>query len=307
VVGLPAHAQINAFDIPTAGIVYSYGSRAIRPVIGFPGSAYIGKAILTDLNESWVAPGGKWAIVNTPDHSGLVNLLAAPSNAAVTGMIDGIDRAAWSRDASFAVLYSSSTAQLQRIKLSNNQVSLDPPMDLGPWGVPATLAIDPAGLVAFGITGAGLYVVNGNQTPTLLLSMIRPTAAAFSDSGRLYAVDRETARIVEFAADGSPSDFATVEVSAGAEFQPVGLAVSGSGKYVVVADRGTQSLRVWETATRTPLDSIPLDFVPAVMERLAAGSTFLLNRPRATEWLLVLDATDIPRVYFVPAGEGSAQ
>ena len=71
----------------------------------------------------------------------------------------------------------------------------------------------------------------------------------------------------------------------------------------MVTDRGTRTVRVYETATRTLADTIRLDFAPSQFERLSTGASFLLNRPQGKEWLLVLDATDEPRVYFVPAGE----
>jgi hypothetical protein len=93
----------------------------------------------------------------------------------------------------------------------------------------------------------------------------------------------------------------------GAVFDPTGLAVSGTGRYLLVADKGSRALRVFETATRTSLDPIPLDFSPVHLERLSTGPTFLLNRPGDKHWLLVVDATDAPRVYFVPAGVEDVQ
>ena len=37
-------------------------------------------------------------------------------------------------------------------------------------------------------------------------------------------------------------------------------------------------MRVYETATRTLVDTLPLDFAPAHMQRLSTGAIFLLNR-----------------------------
>jgi len=310
ILAAPVYAQSGGFEMPAAGLVYSHGSRAVRPLLGIPGSTHIGAAVLNDVNQAWVAPGGKWAFVTMVDRSVFVRglLEAAPAEIPVAGVIDGVDHVAWSRDAAFAVLYSSSAARLQRVRLVNGEITAGEPVDLTPWGAPAALAIDPSGRqVAFGIAGAGIYIMDGDQSPALLVSLARATAVAFSDAGRLYAVDAESRRIVEFAADFSPSDFASVEVAEGVEFEPVGLAVSGSGKYLMVADRGTRTLRVWETAARTAAGDIRLDFAPAAIERLSTGATFLLNRPRGTEWLLVLDATDMPRIYFVPGGEERAQ
>jgi hypothetical protein len=286
--------------------VYSPGSRTVRPLLGIPGATHIGSAVLNNVNAAWIAPGGKWAFVTTATHTALVRGLsdAAPAECTAEGTIEAVDSVAWSRDASFAVLYSSSARRLQRIRLADGHVQADPPVDLTPWGEPTTLAIHPSGQqIAFGVTGAGIYAIDGGQSPALLVGMARPAAAAFSDTGRLYAVDMETRRIVEFGADLSPSEFAVVESVDGAEFEPVGLAVSGDGKHLIVADKGTRTVRIYETAARTLADTIRLDLAPAHIQRLSTGATFLLNRVAAKEWLLVLDATATPQVYFVPAGE----
>jgi hypothetical protein len=232
----------------------------------------------------------------------------APTPVAADGIIDGVERAVWTPDASAAVLYSPSASRLQRIKLADSGISAGDPVDLSALGKLTALAIDPAGRrIVFGIAGAGLYSLDEGQSPVLLVSMTRPTAAAFNDAGHLYAVDAESRKIMEFGADGSPADFAVVDLPEGAAFHPVGLAVSGTGNYLLVADRESRALRVFATATRTAMDPIPLDFAPVHLERLSTGASFLLNRPDAKQWLLVVDAADAPRVYFVPAGGENVQ
>jgi hypothetical protein len=277
----PANAQSGGFDRPTAGFVFSPGSRTVRPLLGIPGATYIGDAVLNDVSAAWPAPGGKWAFVTTSTHSAFLRGLSdtAPTESAADGIIDAVDRVAWSSDASFAVLYSSSARRLQRVRLAGGQVSVDDPVDLTPWGEPTTLAIDPSGRqIAFGIAGVGVYLMDGAQSPALLVSLARPAAAAFSDSGRLYAVDAETRRIVEFDAYSNPSDFVIADVVDGATFEPVGLAISGSAGYLMVTDRGARTVRVYDTATRTLTDTIHLDFAPSHMQRLSTGATYLLNR-----------------------------
>jgi hypothetical protein len=298
------------FTGPTAGFVYTRGSRAVRPLRGVPGAAYIAAPVLNDVDAAWIAPGGAWAFVTTAAGSQFVRGLsdAAPSAYTADGIIDGVDRVAWTPDASAAVLYSSSAARLQRVRLAAGRISADGPVDLTPWGKAVALAIDPSGRrIVFGVPGTGLFAIDEGQAPVLLLSMARPAAAAFSDSGHLYAVDAETRKIVEFGADSSPSDFAVVDLPDGTVFHPVGLAVSATGKYLMVADKGSRALRIFETATRAAADPISLDFAPIHLERLSTGSTFLLNRPDGKQWLLVLDAADAPRVYFVPAAQEDAQ
>jgi hypothetical protein len=305
----PLAAQ-PGFTDPTAGFVYTAASRAVRPLRGVPGASFLGAPVINDADAAWIAPGGTWAFLKNAAGASFVRGLSngSPTPVPADGLIDGVERVAWTADASAAVLYSPSTSRLQRVRLSDSGISAADPVDLTAYGKPAALAIDPAGKrMVFGIAGTGLYVMDEGQSPVLLVSMSRPAAAAFNDAGHLYAVDADTRKIVEFASDGSPSDFAAIDLPDGSDFHPVGLAVSGSGNYLMVADKASRTLRVFETATRTALDSIPLDFAPVHLERLAAGPTFLLNRPGGHQWLLVLDAADAPRVYFVPAGGENAQ
>jgi hypothetical protein len=302
----PAAAQSGGFDRPTAGFVFRAGSGAVRPLVGVPGATYLGGPVLTGLRAAWIAPGGNWAFIITADHAAFVRGLSenAPSESPADGLIGAVDRVAWSRDGSVAVLCSTSGAQLQRVALANGRVSADDPLDLTPWGAPTALAVDPSGRrIAFGVDGAGIYLTDGTKPPTLLVSLPRPAATAFSDAGRLYTVDADTGRILEFTPDLSPADFAVVDAVDGVEFKPVGLAISGGGRYVILTDRGSRTVRVYETATRTLAETIQLDLAPAHTDRLSTGATYLLNRPHGAEWLLVLDASDMPRVYFVPAGD----
>jgi len=216
-----------------------------------------------------------------------------------------VDRVVWNRDASAAILYSSSGRRSQRVRLTaGGQVSIDDPVDLSALGNPTMFAIDPSGgRVAFGIAGDGVYVIDGAKPPFLVASLAQPASVTFSDSGRLYAVDTETKRIVEFDGDWNLLEFAVTDAVEGSQFEPVGLVVSAAGKHLMVIDRGTRTVRVFEIATKILIDTLQLDLAPGHVQRLSTNGSFLLNRIHGKDWLLVLDATDIPRVYFVPAGE----
>ena len=58
---------------------------------------------------------------------------------------------------------------------------------------------------------------------------------------------------------------------------------------------------MFETNSRSLANTIPLNFAPSRFEALSAAPAFLLNGNDPNEWLLVLDASQIPAVYFVPA------
>jgi hypothetical protein len=258
--------------------------------------------VLTDVEWASIAPGGEWALVTRDGRSSLVRGLAEEAPAQGAALIDSIDRGVWTRDASFAVVYSSLQGRLQRVKLARD-ASADAPIDLPAPGRLTALAIDPSGRrIAFGIAGSGLYFWEADQSPALLSAMAQPAAAAFDETGRrLYVADLETQRILEFDSGSGPVEFAALTLPDGATVNPAGLAVSGNGRYLMLADRAGLAVRVYDTLSRTLANTIALDFAPTRLEPLSSTPTFLLNGDAGNEWLLILDAREAPGVSFVPA------
>ena len=83
--------------------------------------------------------------------------------------------------------------------------------------------------------------------------------------------------------------------------------MSRGGRYLLVADRTTRSVRVYDVASRVLARSIPLDFAPTRLEPLSSEPSFVLNEPGTKEWLLILNAGDSPTVSFVPASQEEAR
>ncbi len=221
------------------------------------------------------------------------------------GLIQGVDRVSWNRDGSFALLYSSSRNQLQRVRLSGAGIAADPPMDLSSWGQPSALAIDPTGQqIAFGMPGSGLYLFNPGQPPALLCQMAKPAALAFDATGsRLYAVDMDQQQIVEFDSGSGPIFFTSLIQPDGSVLSPVGIAVSAGNTYLMLADATTRSVLIYDASSQNLVNTIALFFAPSRLDALSTGPAFLLNGDNSKEWLLVLDAKQTPGVYFVPASQ----
>jgi hypothetical protein len=299
----PATAQSTSFHGPVSGFVYSHASRTIRPLLGVPGATHIGPAVLTGVNFASIGPDGDSALITKDGRPSLIHGLAdlAPLESLSNGLIGAVDRVVWNRDGSFALLYSSSGNQLQRVQLSAAGAAVDPPIDLSPWGPVTALAIDPAGRqIAFGIAGSGLYLFAAGQSPALLSSMAQPAVAAFDSAGnRLYAVDLEQQQIFQFDSASSAVVFAPLTQDSRA-VTPVGLAVSGDGRYLLLADSTAQAVRVYDTASAAAA-ILPLDFFPSRFEALSPAPAFLLNGDNGNEWLLVLDARQLPGLSIVPA------
>ncbi len=300
---MPAPAQSSNVTGPNCGFVYNSISRTIRPLLGVLGASHIGPPILSRISFASIAPDGDSALITRAGQSFFFHGLAtlAPVESSVSGLIGAVDRVQWNRDGSFALLYSSSTNQLQRVQVSG--AAADSPIDLSPWGPAATLAIDPTGRqIAVGVAQSGLYLFAAGQSPALLSSMAGPAAAAFDATGQhLYAVDVDKQEIWEFDSGAGAFEFASLVQANAPAVVPAGLAVSGDGQKLLLADRAAQSVRVYDTASGSLANAIALDFVPSRFEALSAAPTFLLNGDRSNEWLLILDARQIPGVFIVPA------
>ena len=300
----PGETQTANFQGPVGGFVFSGASKTVRPLLGVAGSTHLAAPILNGVESASIAPGGKWALLTRARRSAFVSGLDAltPAEVSIGGLIEAVDRIAWSRDGSFAVLYSSSGNLLQRVQFSGSQPVADAAIDVSSWGQVTTLAIDPAGQqIAAGFAASGLYLFAAGQSPALLLSMANPQAAAFDGTGRwLYAIDPDNQRIVRFQSGSAFSIFVSLAQPDGPALQPAGLAVSGDGRYLLMPDAATQSVRVFETGSGNLVNTIPLNFAPSRFEALSAGPEFLLNGNKRNEWLLVLDASQTPAVYFVP-------
>jgi sugar lactone lactonase YvrE len=262
---------------------------------------------MTGLRWASIAPGGNWALISVrgrPVAAGHL-LDAAFAEASPAGLLSAVDRAAWSRDGSYALLHSSISRQIQRVRLSDGEAFADAPVSLADLGEVTTLAIDASGnQMAFGVSGpgAGLYLLRAGQTPALLSSMAQPALAAFDNTGNaLFVFDPDAQRILEFDNGAGPVEFLSLATPDGPAPAPVGLAVSGTGRYLLVADSANRAVRVYDRVSRALANTLPLDFAPSRMDALSSGPTFLLNGDRPNEWLMVLDAADIPRTYFVPA------
>jgi hypothetical protein len=62
--GVVAAAQQARFSAPVLGYVYDPGARALRVISGVPGAATLEEALVSDLDETWVAPARHYAISN---------------------------------------------------------------------------------------------------------------------------------------------------------------------------------------------------------------------------------------------------
>src|SRR5687767_14444645 len=133
--GCVVNAQPLDVRAPIAGFVHQKGLRSLRPIFGVAGSALLGPSLLNDVDSASISPGGKWALVTTEGRTRLLRGMSelAPMEAAGGNLIEAVDSVVWSRSGAFAVLHSSSTRQLQRVRFSARDAFPDSPISIS-WG-----------------------------------------------------------------------------------------------------------------------------------------------------------------------------
>ncbi len=288
---------------PMTGYVFDAQTRAIRPMMGFPGAAYLGAPLVSGVDRASVSPDGSAALAVQNGRMSLYQGLGTASLAAiqVTGAIPA-DLFAWGPTHS-AAAYSSTTRQAQLFNLLS-AVPAGAPIDLsGLAGKITAIGFDGQHLILAmaSPTAGGIYSMTARTGPQLMASVTSPQALVLAGSD-LYFADSQAGqiwRVRNYATQPAPAVFAA---DAGIS-SPVALQLSSDGTRLYVANTGNRTLGVYDVAARTPLSSLSLDFTPMTLDRFGDASVFLLNSGGlAGASLYVLsDRLGQPAVYFVPA------
>ncbi len=301
-VAVAAAAESSGPSGPVSGAVFDKRSRSVRPIIGVPGSSYLGGDLASGLDEAAVSPDGRAALALSEGRLSLVRGLErlSPIAVGVDGALTDAERMAWSADSSTAVLYSSASRRLQVIRDLDKAPVAGEVTELRAEGRVASLGVDASGNVVAGVEGVGVFLLAAGRTERLLASFRNPVALLLARKGTdLFVVDREGAAIVEirdFLNAGSVIPFAE-GLSA-----PSGVALSSDARRMFIADAGDRKLKVFDVSSRTPLSETELDFTPTGLDPLTSDALSLIGAGGENQPYFILDGGSNPAVYFVPAG-----
>jgi len=275
---------------PVAGFVFDQKMHGVRPMVGLPGAAYLGDAVLDGVDAAGIAPDGSSALAV---QSGRLILLSGLKTGEITAKgienaIAGADRFAWAADGSAAAVYASASGRAQVIR----DGAAGEPVDLSNLpGTVSALAVDSSGKLLAGVAGenGGVYL-DGR----LLAAAAYPAAITVAGAD-LYFTDRERDQVWQVL--GYAEQPAAVVFAAGVA-GAAGVQVYDGRLYAA----GSQGLEVFDLASRAPMAHIDLEFTPTQMVSFGEKALWLLNAPTGEEPLYVLSAAGAPAVYFVPAG-----
>ncbi len=295
-----AFAQSTTLNGPGLGFMYDPVDRSVRPVVGFPGAAYLGAASIAQVDAASVAPNGTAALVlrggtlsSIPDITRPANVVALSSGPAAWDLI------AWSADSQTAAIYSTASKQLWIVRNIASAATIDSPIDLSALpGTLSALAINAnAGLIALGISDpatGGLYLAAAGQAPNLVAAGKNFSAAAFDQTGQiLYGADRDS-RTVWSMSGGS----AHVVAASG---DAVAAAVLPGGQTLAVANSADRSVQFFDVTSGTLTDTVALDIAPVTLNPLVSGIFQLNARSAQQSPAFILQAGSPHAAYFVPA------
>lgn len=297
---------------PVTGFIFDAQSGAVRPMLGVPGAAYLGNVVAAGLKTASVAPDGSTALAvqqlgRLVLYTGLRGA-TPPAALNVPGAIAAADHFAWAANSTgnAAAVYSSRTGQAQILTSLAQSPVAAVPIDLsGLPGQVTALAFDGQRLI-LGVASneaGGIYLASA-------LSGIQRIAHAFSPSaidlagGSLYFADSQAQQIWQVQSyAGTPA--AVLFANDSGINSPAGLQVSADGLRLYAANAGSRSLAVYDIASRSPVQSLELNFTPTRLDLFGDSSTFLLNGVGQGPLYVVRDgAPGKAAVYFVPAAPG---
>lgn len=270
-----------------AGYVFDQQARGVRPMLGLPGAAYLGEALVGGLEAAGIAPDGARALAVREGGLFLVVLKDGAGSAPVANAIGGADRFAWSPDGSVAAVYASASRQAQIIR---NGVAGEP-VDLSGLGEVVALAVSRSGKLIAGVAGenGGVYLDGA-----LLARAANPVGITIAGQD-LYFTDKDRGQVWQVA--GFEQDAAALLFGEGIE-GAAGFQIYGSRAFVA----GAKGIEVFDLAARARIGHLDVDAAPAQLAPFGERALWLLNAPGEGQPAYVLSAADVPAVYFVPAG-----
>jgi DNA-binding beta-propeller fold protein YncE len=298
-------AGYSQLQAPAGALVFHAPTRSVRVVHGIPGSAFVGEALLGNLNFASISPSGYAAVVTRGETTGIVTGLdkREPNELVPEKLISHVDRVAWNASGDVLVLCSSTDKLVQQVKLIDGEARPGAPVNLSAQeGSISTLAVDSSGeRIAVGIehTPGGILLIRDGALSGPLVTMRSPVGAVYGADGSLYVVDRITTESLVLVDDVITQAVPLVEPGKD-PIEVVGQAVSTDGRRLYVAAKTGSRLYVFDLHSRRLLSATQLEKPPDSLT-LMQQSLLLLNSARAkSDPLWVMTDQETPVIRFIP-------
>jgi hypothetical protein len=306
----PARTLLSAGELAVGGPVsgFLFDSRAgdIRPLIGVPGASYLGAPLVTGVAMAAIAPNGDTALAIKQDLVYRIDHLREfrPVWTLISENIPTPDRMVWNRNSTAIALYASGPGVIHIIKNGPGDAGkrIDVPELSGRL---SGFALDESGELAViavdGEASGGVYLAPAESRPRLLMRLRSPAALALAGED-LFVADAERGQILEIRNYRTAPEPVLFLSFSGEAVDLAGMAVTRDGR-VVLADKSTRNVIVFERTGRNLLRRIPLEFEPTRLEEFSDKPVYLLSPAGDRQTPLhILDGRGSAAAYFIPGG-----
>lgn len=297
---LPAQTSVTG---PVEALTFDSPTRSVRAVIGLPGAASFGPALLDNLDLAAVAPGQNYGIAFAGGDCFFLSGLGSKtiSRAAIQNVQARPQGIVWAAGGSLAILYSASW--FQTIAGFPKSPAAAGVMDVSTLGgsLMAIAADTPGKQIAVAVSGdqAGVYQFSNGQF-TRLAPMTEPVSLSFSPDGlTLYALDAATTQITAI----TLSSHAIQTLPLPGLTNPVAIQAfqAQNGPALYVAAGKDRMLRILDVSSEQAIADVALFFQPTGIAPFGSNSLVLAYRSQAANPLWLFSSTPQAAAYFVPA------
>jgi hypothetical protein len=299
-------AQPASFSGPVEAITFDAPTRSVRAVLGVPGAASFGPALMDSVDLASVAPLQSYGLVFESGKCLFVSGLGSKtiSSLAVAGVTSYPEGVVWSGNGSLAILYSHAGDWFQTIAGFPGAPVAGPLVDVSALGGSfVTVAVDaPGKQIAVAVSGdnGGVFQASG-QSFTRLASMTQPVSLSFSNNAQtLYALDAATPQVTAV----TLSSHGLQTLALPGMTNPIAiqsLEDSENRQLLYIAGGSDRILRIVDVASQQILNDVALNFQPTSLAPFGSGSFVLAFRAQSTNPLWLFASTPQPGAYFVPA------
>jgi hypothetical protein len=286
-----AGAQFIAVTPTLTGYLHDRGARALRPIIGAPGSAFVGAAVIDEVDAAWPSPSNDAALYVKGDETLLVTGLRSSERAQPDiQLLAHPSKVEWDRAGNLAAILSADNTSIQRIAIGKGGVVADPAEPVGHLGSIVEMAISSSGDVALA-TADGIYVLRRGSSPESV-SDHKALSLTFYSDDRLYASTEDSLLQIQLRGN-------SVEATAiGARIAVLRASPRSNG--LLGIDAVNRKVFIFELSGSVRSE-LPVDDIPTTLTPLQDDSVFVLNGIDEIKPVTVLKASLDPGFYFVPS------
>jgi len=308
----PALLGAASIQGPELGFVFDSAKGQLRPILGIPGAAVLGRplALGVDVRIAAVSPLQDYVLAISREHNeAMVFAMNRPSlnPVLVQGADKGASQVAISAEGKSAVLYYKMTGRIEIVTGLPGAPKVSTERSATPGQTFTALAVGDDGKTVLAAIPDRLFEIAAGGEVPVLSGLSHAAAISMPAAGTAYVADSGSNEIHRVRGIGGNLEADVIAGSKSGISKPVGLAISQDGTRAYVANGKSRTVSIIDLKDDATVRTIACACTPSGLDRLAGIDTFRLTGvSKQPMWLLEGRAGE-PRTLFVPADVASDQ